>query len=299
MRDSRLIIIAKWQFGSKQMESLELLSNFFKYLSDKNSINISLEYDAFNESQISQQDIEILAALKNTISSFNFVKNAKREEPKSFCSICKRKFAHPQLLKYHEKVLHNKLDNLADFNFSSLDIFVCINCNQCFKTKREFDSHLNCEKRFEIPPDLLSFHNKFSCGYCNESFKIFDRIEFHLKSISCQTNQRSQNSFQCQICSSEFKTKSSYHKHLFKSHQKVQVNFQCDQCPKKFIKKVYLTNHKLKFHNLEKNFMCSICGEKYLTEGTFKKHQKTHSNPVTFQCEFCPKTFKRKDKVSF
>ena len=65
---------------------------------------------------------------------------------------------------------------------------------------------------------------------------------------------------------------------------------------KKFIKKIYLTNHKFKFHNLNKSYMCNLCGKMFLTETSLNMHIASHENPLCFKCEVCDKEFHRKDK---
>ena len=88
--------------------------------------------------------------------------------------------------------------------------------------------------------------------------------------------------FMCLYCNdstkASFKRNSSLQKHLITKHETDQnESFRCDKCPKRFIKKVYLTNHKTRFHNITKPFLCHNCGESFMGTSSLKVHMKNRS----------------------
>ena len=189
--------------------------------------------------------------------------------------------------------------------------------------------------------ELICAHQQFVCAYCFEHFRQFQRINFHIKDCKggppfpCEFCTITFNSkkeltfhktslhsnkkpFRCPYCTSSvgawFKLNSSLQKHLIKQHERPQnESYQCDRCPKRFIKKVYLTHHKIRFHNITKPFLCQTCGESLFSKASLKAHMRIHVPPdkglllsttddckeSTYQCNQCEKAFKRKDKLNF
>ena len=188
---------------------------------------------------------------------------------------------------------------------------------------------------------LLRSHHRFICAYCREEFRTFQRINFHITHcdggppFQChfcanifetkkelilhkEVVHQNEKPFKCPYCSNSpetwFKRNSSLQKHLINKHESSQcASFKCDKCPKRFIKKVYLTNHKTKFHNVTKPFLCQICGDSFMRNTTLNEHIKSHSGNINqstsktsmterktlYPCHICKKIFKRKDKLKF
>ena len=196
------------------------------------------------------------------------------------------------------------------------------------------------QSRYFDTPNLIHLHHRFICAYCLEQFKNFQRINFHLKKckgppfpcsfctkifrlkkeLICHKEKMhsDEKPFMCLYCNdstkASFKRNSSLQKHLITKHETDQnESFRCDKCPKRFIKKVYLTNHKTRFHNITKPFLCHNCGESFMGTSSLKVHMKTYcpiltqtpsyspSNKEknTYSCQHCPKMFNRKDKLDF
>ena len=185
--------------------------------------------------------------------------------------------------------------------------------------------------------NLVKSHHRFICSYCLEEFRHFRRVNFHIKDckggppFSCALCNRTfqtkkdlnnhkssvhadEKPFTCSFCSgssgASFKRNSSLQKHLIKKHEiPKNESYKCDKCPKRFIKKVYLTHHKTRFHNSTKPFLCHDCGVSLLNKSSLKEHLKTHAltfdnmaenqEQNTFPCQYCEKSFKRKDKLEF
>lgn len=316
------------------MEFFDNLSTFLTLLSQRTRIKIHFRVENVEENVLNDDEKSILKALNKVLESALVQRSNSdpSEESKSKtngvekCQVCCKKFAHFQLLKFHTQSFHEKSgQNVPPEPESNVEFQACLSCSQCFKSWTQFESHMCDDFKLRIPQNLVQFQHQFSCGICSSKFKNLGRIQAHVQhcqnqTYTCPHCQLSQGSlmdlcqhlalihkiskpYQCQLCSSSFKFKSSLSKHLFKSHNESNDlnNFQCDSCPKRFIKKVYLTNHKLKFHGLKKGLLCPKCGHQFLTYGALKKHQKqAHCQQLSsqFQCHVCPKTFQRKDKLN-
>ena len=104
------------------MDCLEILSSFFKYLSEKSCLKLEFTFESFEDTNFSEVDKDILENIKkclvnscfdSTKNDFNdFVKTSKFEQKslksKIVCEICKKKFAHPKLRDFHFGVCHNQ-----------------------------------------------------------------------------------------------------------------------------------------------------------------------------------------------
>jgi KRAB domain-containing zinc finger protein len=80
-------------------------------------------------------------------------------------------------------------------------------------------------------------------------------------------------------------------------------NFQeCDHCGKTFFKKYQLRTHLFSVHiyeNAEPTFKCSFesCDKAYVNEARLKHHIKYTHLETKLICEYCTKTFSRRDAL--
>merc|ERR1711862_802262 len=147
------------------MDCVKILSEFFNFLSLKNSLKIEVTFEPFDHSEISRADLEILEDLKKCVaksyfskSKDNFTKEIKagkseieKHHVKSeiICKICKKKFIHREILHFHEKNFHTedtfsfpetpnediRSSKNQELVSENQDLFCCIGCNLCFPTK--------------------------------------------------------------------------------------------------------------------------------------------------------------------
>lgn len=250
------------------------------------------------------------------------------------CKICRKQFSSDSSLQYHIKNLHQNEEQSEILQH--LPIFVCQICYQAYKTINDFENHKckSCANETNTSANLhqntpklftniqiLQTHNRFTCGYCLEEFRLFSRTECHLTKcrggpFPCQlchdvfqikkdlilhkTKQHAESKpFACDECPKKFKLNTSLQKHLANRHESKNKGFKCDKCNKSFVKRVYLTNHQSRFHHLFKPFLCQICGKRFLHENSLKSHGQIHVEEAKFKCQFCEKSFNRKDKLTF
>ena len=58
----------------------------------------------------------------------------------------------------------------------------------------------------------------------------------------------------------------------------------CDICGKKLRNKLNVLRHKQSFHNEENPFRCKICDNRFKTQISLRRHEKTHDKP-RYKCE--------------
>ncbi len=261
----------------------------------------------------------------------------RRRPHRLVCPRCKKQFSTQSLLTAHIKNVHEGMVKqsvvVADLPFQC-----CQLCYACYRDPADFDRFHICaiktkaklEAGFIDSHDILTQHNRFSCGYCGEDFRYFDRIKHHLSKcrggpFACElcpekdfSDRKSLNShklekhpkdsaFLCDECPKRFKLNNALQKHIANHHARSgndgEVKFSCEHCGKRFLKRLYLTNHQTRFHALFKPFLCHICGEGFVSSSGLKSHQSIHDDgdPAAkrFSCSYCSKSFRRRDKLSF
>ena len=152
------------------MDCIEILSNYFKFLSSKSFLKLKVIFDPFETTNISTVDQEILENIKNCLlksyffqtegdfpndGKFYHVAKSNQIESGNVCKICKKKFAHKEILNFHQKSVHHEensqsweekilekdpTENQKVISEKNLDFFCCIGCNMCFKSKTTFES---------------------------------------------------------------------------------------------------------------------------------------------------------------
>ena len=158
------------KFHYPAMDCIEILSNYFKFLSSKSFLKLEIIFDPSEKTNISSVDQEILENIKNCLiksyffqTEVNFPKDGKyyqveksnHIESENVCKICKKKFSHKDILNFHQKSVHHEESSQSSENFileknptgnqkviseNNLDFFCCIGCNMCFKSKTTFDT---------------------------------------------------------------------------------------------------------------------------------------------------------------
>jgi len=97
--------------------------------------------------------------------------------------------------------------------------------------------------------------------------------------------------FECNVCKKEFSKVEVLRRHT-KIHEK-DKEYKCSYCNKCFDRRDVLNDH-LRNHTGEKPFQCTICQKKFTRGFVLLRHMRIH-NVGLYKCEFCLKTFDRKD----
>nr|KAG5714773.1 hypothetical protein BaRGS_000261 [Batillaria attramentaria] len=103
-------------------------------------------------------------------------------------------------------------------------------------------------------------------------------------------------SYYLEGCGREFFRGTSFRYHL-KSHTRGKLTpLPCDQCNRTFATQNRLDRHKeYKHPAVPRVFMCNQCGKVFNTARSLKSHEQSHSGVRKYQCQYCSKSFIRKE----
>ncbi|KAK1344316.1 hypothetical protein QTO34_014882 [Cnephaeus nilssonii] len=198
------------------------------------------------------------------------------------CSTCNRRFALKATYHAH-MVIHR--ENLPDPNVQKY-IHPCEICG------RIFNSIGNLERHKLIHTGVKSH----ACEQCGKSFARKDMLKEHMR---VHDNIRE---YLCAECGKGMKTKHALRHHM-KLHKGIK-EYECKECHRKFAQKGLKTScvncverrlvrentmetHKL-IHTVGKQWTCSVCDKKYVTEYMLQKHvQLTHDKVEAQSCQLC------------
>ena len=174
------------------------------------------------------------------------------------------------------------------------------------------------KKNVEYKGGLPPYRWDDKCPECGKQFSLRAERDRHVKEVHSQDER-----VKCPDCDKTFARRRHMKRHHRKNHTDEPQSFKCDVCPKLFSRPVYLIAHKKSAHNWDDE--CPLCGKKCMwmnektrhmrevhsKEGRVKcpdcdksfsrreymdrHHSKAHaSNPQTFECNICGKSFNRK-----
>ena len=108
----------------------------------------------------------------------NFDKSIVQEKRKD-CTICKKVFKRPYLLKKHVESVHE-----------GIRPFKCESCDAKFSYERDKKNHISSVHKGEKP---------FNCGFCDKNFATINGLKGHIST----THEEKQ----CKICKRKFSDK--------------------------------------------------------------------------------------------
>lgn len=222
---------------------------------DKNEVNLK---------------IENVRSTKKAAKTLKVTKDIK-------CLQCNFVTKHPGNLSRHIYGMHKKR------------FFACqeASCEKTYTTKQQLNKHKQLVHRKEqIMCDL--------CGYVSHSHQ-----EFNVHQRSAHKKRKNT----CDVCKIVFRKKVDLIAHGISKHGNVSP-FQCDLCSKSFSYQRGLKRHRELCSNMQRGFLCPKCGKNFTRAESLRDHERvkhqpvvtdnnkqTTSNPPTFQCEKCSKTF--------
>jgi len=198
----------------------------------------------------------------------------------------------------------NDLDNQVNDIWSEM-AFNCDQCDFSAKRKNHLRSHKlikhegvrydcdRCEFRATTPSILKqhvqSIHEgiRYYCDLCTFSSTKKREVRVHKETIhNCQpvVKDAISSSYNCDLCESVFKNKSSLTDHLNYKH--VGIKYPCDKCDFKAARKSNLRNHYLSKHSNEK-LLCDECSFQTALPRQLKHHKLTTHGGVSFNCDQC------------
>uniref|UniRef100_A0A182NTG4 Uncharacterized protein n=1 Tax=Anopheles dirus TaxID=7168 RepID=A0A182NTG4_9DIPT len=149
----------------------------------------------------------------------------------------------------------------------------------------------------------------YSCGTCDESFKLKRDLKYHTQKKHAVRRVAKVTAHSCVQCDKSFRTKMQLRDHQ-RSHKREQCPkcgkmivqryikshiaahdgaFRCDVCDRCFSSAQFLKQHRLQAHlpaGATKTEQCDQCGQAFYTKYQLATHQRTHEKVV---CKICKK----------
>ncbi|XP_071446310.1 uncharacterized protein [Hetaerina americana] len=218
--------------------------------------------------------------------------------------------------------LKNPGEGCDDFHSATLN-----EINSKLSLEKDISDVKGTHKQSSVITDYetLSGIHRFVCSICLEEYRSLHRMMYHLPrcvsgpykcelcpleyasrrelNLHKKKNHRDAQSFICDECGVKFKFRTSLQKHKVNRHERKveKETYSCPHCTLTFPKKIYLTNHCIKVHCLERKFLCQVCGKKFLNQNSLNSHLNYHTDEARnrFTCSHCSKTFLRKEKLLY
>ncbi|CAH1777608.1 unnamed protein product [Owenia fusiformis] len=191
------------------------------------------------------------------------------EPPKTdqcVCGQCSKVFSSEEFLKIH---LEDCLTTRR---------YYCKKCNRGFTRNTYLKAHMQiCRSSSTVA---------FFCPHCPKGFKWKQNLTEHIK-VHGNTSDLG-----CEKCNKKFSSYRSYKRHV-KKHQE-----EATKQEKKTINNATFgisekdTNSK---PAVKKPHVCSVCGTSFRFINNLKDHSHIHTGARPHKCQYCPKTFIRKD----
>ncbi|KAK7476764.1 hypothetical protein BaRGS_00031991 [Batillaria attramentaria] len=159
----------------------------------------------------------------------------------------------------------------------------CDHCGRIIKGDVAFKVHLY--KHTGIKP--------FSCSVCGKMFSNKKSQRIHMRK---HTGIRP---YLCNQCGRDFFRSASLRYHL-KAHATGRgTPVSCDICKREFTTQHRLNRHKeFKHPATAKVFMCNQCGKMFTAARSLKRHEQTHTGIRKYHCQYCSKSFFRKEYLN-
>uniref|UniRef100_A0A2A4K6K7 Protein krueppel n=1 Tax=Heliothis virescens TaxID=7102 RepID=A0A2A4K6K7_HELVI len=211
------------------------------------------------------------------------------------------------LIKEHEIKLYPDInDYILEFKLTDGEILNCALCTSTFETFKMLLQHMNghyrnyvceiCDLGF-INKHKLRNHKRthevgnFNCSFCDKIFTTRVRKLCHEKYTH---NSGARYTTNCPHCDQSFTSYYRRNRHMAIDHNTVAATYKCNVCDKSFILKSKLTSHIKKVHLMERNHICSECGQGFFIKQSLDEHMIKHNGERVFKCTVCSKAYARK-----
>ncbi|CAL4095161.1 unnamed protein product, partial [Meganyctiphanes norvegica] len=195
------------------------------------------------------------------------------------CTKCKATFIDKDQLVYHMDQKHRRGRRKKDEKVVDLpgNSVVCSECGKVCSTMMAYQSHKYNEHIHLYPHE---------CRVCCRRFSRLEYLDTHLKT-------HINGNIVCQKCSVKFSNASHLVDHMYYVHGQKKA-LMCAICQRFFSSPSSLKIHQNMEHRdgLICKEICQVCGEKYPTTFTLKRHMMTHKRE--HQCNYCGKNMSTK-----
>ena len=103
--------------------------------------------------------------------------------------------------------------------------------------------------------------------------------------------------YKCPACYKSFDCLQYLRTHL--SGHAGELENQCAVCNKTCKSQQTLSRHLKSHAGGDGNYQCSICDKKFTFKSIFQTHIQNHTDEKLYECEFCKKTLKQKEILTY
>ncbi|XP_047518360.1 zinc finger protein 600-like isoform X6 [Pieris napi] len=226
------------------------------------------------------------------------------------CRLCDQKLDDLNDIVEHSRSEHNKVYN--EFGLGVVpykleeNVFKCAECQETFEYFIKLNQHMNkhygdyvcelCGKSF-LSQDRLRCHSlshgsAFHCNLCSETFDSLTQRNNHERKV-----HNKDKSIKCFYCAETFQNYTLRKKHHNFVHNIEGPDIKCPVCQKSFQILSKMRVHLKEVHLREKNFACTVCGQKFFSRTHVQKHMIKHSGERVHECSICKKAYARKQTL--
>lgn len=145
---------------------------------------------------------------------------------------------------------------------------------------------------------FLFYHFSSSCFKCNKYYWDIEKLTEHVRNHKTLQNQ-GDLPLLCDVCGRTYESETLLRTHLnIHLRAEEKPTFECFMCQKRFAMKMSLVTHMTQHsaNEVEKH-QCNICKRWCARKDTLKRHILTHTDVCSFQCSYCEKKFKFKNRL--
>ncbi|XP_052859867.1 transcription factor grauzone-like [Anopheles cruzii] len=216
------------------------------------------------------------------------------------CEVCGKSYRSKEYLQRHQQESH---DPTLERKYK------CTECSHSFLRKHLLTAHLarhvkvqctECDRvlssKAALGIHMLKIHGNTGgqiCDICGREFRTKTSFDKHIrKHNAAYVPER----FPCKFCDKKLMSKVGLKKHVLAKHTTFDEEFICTECGSRYPHKLALDNHKRKVH-IEEKYECEFCGRRFKNTVSLREHRAIHTGEELYSCEYCSATFKSKSNM--
>ena len=269
---------------------------------DSDKEESSLE-DKLKSNEDSEMETQKNAALEEQVSQSPPASGEGKQKKSRTCTICNKTFKFPRNLRKHAKIHMRNTHH------------PCPHCSKVCKSEHYLRLHMmvHAESKqhkcsvcddvsFGVQAQLKrhmakehSIQEKHTCEVCSAVFTTKYYLQDHM------LEHTSKKPLLCEFCGKSFKRQLAHRRHM--AYHTALLNptaHICDRCPKTFPTIALLNQHYRKFHQMERQHLCSVCSIGFFTKVERIKHERVHveKSLLNIRCVHCGKYFANEQSLA-
>lgn len=185
---------------------------------------------------------------------------------------------------------------------------LCLRSHETFLLRKCDSFHDSIEMEIETIDEEVEYiqNDVTQTEEVNVGFLKYEELEEEEQPIESPEPFPEQEEFQyeCDLCQKRCKTKQGITSHIEKLHLKIfklgsRETFICtyELCKRKFFCKIKYDGH-IRAHEGKNPYQCDVCGAVLATSRNLKRHKLTHITERNFKCSFCDARFVTQETLS-